>query len=168
MTRYYGVWIDRFQRAGRNTAKLARVEEGLNARAFFRIEKDAVGAHQLEAVPRGRIVTGGDNDRTLGIECRDHQLGSGRGTRAYINDAAARLAQSSGRSFGKSRSRRARVASEDDGITRRQGGAKGRGKAGDNFIGERLADEAANPRNADDERSIRHNFFFFRAFRRQE
>ena len=144
------------------------MEKRLDARALFRIEKNAVSAHQLEAIPRGRIVAGGDNDRTLGIERRDHQLGSRRGTHAQIDDATTRLAQSSGRSSGKSRSRRARVAGEDDGIARCQGGAKGRSKASDDLIGERLADEAANPRNADDERSIRHKFFFLRASRRQE
>ena len=144
------------------------MEESLDAHALFCIEEDAVSSHQLEAVPRGRIVAGSDDDRTLGIEPRDHQLGSGRGTHTHIDDAATRLAQSSGRSLGKSRSRRARVAGEDDGIARRQGSAKGRSKAGDDLIGERLADETANSRNADDEWSIRHKFFFLRAFRRQE
>ena len=69
------------------------MEEDLYALALFRIEEDAVGAHQLEAVPRGRVVAGGDDDRALGIERRDHQLGSGRGARAHVDDAATRLAQ---------------------------------------------------------------------------
>ena len=109
-------------------------------------------------------MAGGDDDRTLGIERRDHQLSSGRGARTHIDDAAARLAQGGGRRLGKSRSRRACITGEDDGIARHQGSAKSRGKASNDLIGERLADETANPRNADDERSTRHNFFLSQSF----
>ena len=144
------------------------MEESLDARALFHIEKDAVSAHQLETIPRGRVVAGGDDDRTLGIKRSDHQLGSRRGTHTYIDDAATRLEQSGSRRLGKIPSRRARVAGENDSIPRRQGGTKSRSKTGDDLIGERLADETANSRNADDEWSIRHEFFFLKAFRRQE
>ncbi|MBU08843.1 MAG: hypothetical protein CME13_12840 [Gemmatimonadetes bacterium] len=53
-----------------------------------RIEKDAIIANQLQPIPRRRIVTGRQDQRTLSLGFQDHQFGHRCGAQAQIDHMA--------------------------------------------------------------------------------
>ena len=56
----------------RGRAEFARSIDGLNFSALTGVEEDAVCPHELEAVPLGRVVTGGENERSGSTELCHH------------------------------------------------------------------------------------------------
>ena len=116
----------------------------LHLAGAFGVEEDPVPADQLEAVPLGRVVAGGEDDGAVGGQLEDHQLGGGGGAGAEVEDGAAGLLQGLGGGAGEGLARGARVPGEDDPGPVRQAGGEGAGEAADRLLGERPADDAAD------------------------
>src|SRR5438876_660846 len=75
-------------------AESARIEEGLNFFAFTGAQNPAVVAEEFQAVPRRRVMAGGDLDSTCGPEQPYRQSTSGGGSHAQVLHLAARPEQS--------------------------------------------------------------------------
>ena len=133
-------------------APLRAVVGGLDAAACGGVEEDAVGANQLQPVPGHRVVTGGEDEGGVGLQLKHHQLGRRRGRHAQVEHVTAGGAQRVGGDVRKACAGGPCITRQDDPGADRQFGGQGMGEAAHGVVGERIADDAADPGDADDER----------------
>src|SRR5947209_3169692 len=116
-----------------------------------RVQVEAVATHELQCVPRLRVVPRRDRDAAVGIHPLDRELQARRRTDAEVNRFAARGEKTGEHSRARHRPRRARVAA-DEYAARVEVRAEPLREADDQLRREGFADDAAHSADADFER----------------
>src|SRR5205085_2306966 len=117
----------------------------------FGVEKLAARGEELERVPLGGIVAGGEDDPARRVQDFDGELGGGRGRQPDVDQIAAGSGEPGGDGLEHHWTRLAGVAADDHRPVAETARER-RTEAREHRRGERIADDAAHAGDADHER----------------